>query len=248
MSALIGSSGFVGGHIQNNFKFDQKYNRTNIDEIKGLRTNLLVCAGLPAEKWKANSDPQADWSNMSNLAQNLSTTEAETAVLISTIDVFQPAQNVTEKDFPALNGRDAYGRNRAWFETFFSSHFSNSLIIRLPGLIGAGLRKNFIYDLLNGRLDQVEKVNSNSMFQYFDITQTWNLVQQAQMNNISILNIATEPISAQEIANPFGIELNVNQPLIEYDMKSIYADVFHGSNGYLKGKEEILASIVKLLR
>ena len=104
MSALIGSTGLVGGHLQKNFEFTHKYNRSNISEIQGLSTDLIICAGLPAEKWKANSDPESDWLNMANLAQNLSRVKAEKAILISTIDVYQPPVNVVENNPPTLSG------------------------------------------------------------------------------------------------------------------------------------------------
>ena len=140
MSALIGSTGFVGGHLQKDFHFTHMYNRSNISEIQGLDTDLLICAGLPAEKWKANNDPESDWSNMVSLAQKISSVKADKAILISTIDVYQPALEVTEEDRPNYDGEGAYGRNRAWFESFFDSQFSNNIILRLPGLFANNLK------------------------------------------------------------------------------------------------------------
>ena len=246
MSALIGSTGFVGGHLQKNFEFTFKYNRSNISEIKGLNTDLLICAGLPAEKWKANSDPDADWSNMTNLAQQISSVSADTAILISTIDVYQPALDVTEEDEPNYNGDGAYGRNRAWFEAFFRSQFSNAIVVRLPGLFSRDLKKNFIFDLLNNRSDQVSNVHQESKFQFYDIQGIWYLIDACIENNISLLNVATEPVSAQEIASIFNVELTGSQNKIEYRMKSKNFQMFNGKGGYLQGKLEVLDGISKL--
>jgi nucleoside-diphosphate-sugar epimerase len=246
MSALIGSTGFVGGHLQKDFEFTHKYNSSNISEIQGLNTDLLICAGLPAEKWKANSHPEADWSNMANLAQQISSVSADRAILISTIDVYQPAVDVTEDDKPNFNGEGAYGRNRAWFETFFVSQFSDTIVIRLPGLFANNLKKNFIYDLMNNRSDQVSNVHEESKFQFYDIQSIWETIDICKENNISLLNLATEPISAQEIASIFDIELTGSQGKIEYRMKSKYSGVFNGTGGFLQSKAEVLEGISKL--
>jgi len=246
MGALIGSTGCVGGHLQKDFEFTHKYNRANISKIQGLETDLLICAGLPAEKWKANSDPASDWLNMANLAQMIASVKAKKAILISTIDVYQPAIDVTEEDAPNYNGEGAYGRHRAWFEAVFSSQFSDAIIIRLPGLFANNLKKNFIYDLINKRSDQFLNVHPESKFQFYEIAGIWNLVEKCIANKIPLLNVATEPISAREIASIFNVELVDSQKKIEYRMKSKYSRFFNGKNGFLQDKVEVLEGISKL--
>ena len=246
MSALIGSTGFVGGHLQRGFDFTHMYNRSNISEIQGLETDLLICAGLPAEKWKANSDPQSDWLNMANLAQKISSVKANKAILISTIDVYQPAMEVTEEDRPNYDGEGAYGRNRAWFESFFVSQFSNSLILRLPGLFGSNLKKNFIFDLVNERTDQFLSVHSESKFQFYNIHGIWHLIEKCNDEEIPLLNVATEPITAQEIANIFDVSLSCSGKKVEYLMKSKYFKVFNGKDGFLQDKAEVIKGISNL--
>lgn len=245
MSAIIGHTGFVGSHLENGFEFSHRFNSSTIHQIMGLETDVLVCAGLPAEKWKANSNPQMDWENTVKLSENLSRVRADRAILISTIDVYQPAQGVTENDQPTSNGLEAYGRNRAWFENFFASHFQNSHIIRLPGLFGANLRKNLIYDLMHNREDQFSKVNANSKFQFFNVSTIWNYIDVAKSQDFRVLNISTEPITAQEIANIFGYELSDTGNLVTYDMKSDYFKSFQGRDGYLISREKVEADILE---
>jgi dTDP-4-dehydrorhamnose reductase len=247
MSALIGSTGFVGGHLQKSFEFTYTYNRANISEIQGLNTDLLICAGLPAEKWKANNDPDADWSNMANLAQSVSSVNADLAILISTIDVYQPAADVTEDSRTDLTGKEAYGRNRAWFELFFKATFSNCLIIRLPGLFADNLKKNFIFDLLNAKHDQIEKVNPKSSFQFFDMTKIDNVIQACRENNLSELNVATEPVFAEEVAALFNVALRGNANPVTYRMKTKNDLIFGGQNGFIESKEEVLKGILGLV-
>ena len=248
MSILVGSTGFVGGHLQKGHSFEHQFNRSNIAKIENLETDLLVCAGLPSEKWKANKDPSSDWNNVLQLSQMLTKVKAENAILISSIDVYQPAINVTERDSPNYNGKEAYGSNRAWFEVFFKSIFSNAIVIRLPGLFGNDLRKNLIFDLINGRNDQVSNISGLSFFQYFNISGIWDIIDVCRRNNLSLLNLATEPVSAQEIADIFKIKLNNTAGVVTYDMRSLNDSVFGGVNGYLQSKEHILHEIEKLKR
>jgi dTDP-4-dehydrorhamnose reductase len=248
MSALIGSTGFVGGHLQKSFEFSHTYNRTNISEVEGLETDLLICAGLPAEKWKANMDPESDWWNMANLAQKLSSVSAVKAILISTIDVYQPPVDVTEDDKPNYMGDSAYGRNRAWFETFFVSQFSKSIVIRLPGLFADDLKKNFIFDLIHNRSDQVSNIHQDSKFQFYNLEGIWDLIHKCEENQISLLNVATEPVFAQEIADLFNVVLTKSENKIEYRMTSKHFKLFNGKNGFLQDKENVLAAISRLRR
>ena len=59
-AALIGHSGFVGSNLARQTRFDSTYNSSNIESIAGQEFDLLVCAGVRAEKWIANANPDAD--------------------------------------------------------------------------------------------------------------------------------------------------------------------------------------------
>ena len=246
MGILIGSTGFVGGHLARSHQFDVQVHRPNLTEIAGLATDLLVCAGLPAEKWRANKEPSADWANMAALAQALATVKAQRAVLISTIDVYQPAVGVDETSPVQYNGEGAYGAHRAWFEAFFQLHFRDSLVLRLPGLFAADLRKNLIYDLLHGRSDQWVGVNPASRFQFFDVTKTWDVLGWALASGIGLLNVSSERVTAQDVADLFSVTLTSDSPAVSYDMRSIHADAFGGTDGYLFSRESVLRGILAL--
>lgn len=215
-------------------------------ELTGRSVDLLVCAGLPAEKWRANKEPHADWRNMTQLAQVLATVTARRAVLISTIDVYQPAVRVDETLPPDFAGGSAYGEHRAWFEAFFASRFPDSTVVRLPGLFAPDLRKNLIFDLLHDRKDQWQAMNPTSRFQFFDTSRTWEMCQWAQAHAIPLLNVSSEPVTAQEVADLFGVTLSGDSAPAEYDMRSIHADDFGGHDGYLFGKDEVLSAIAAL--
>lgn len=246
MDVLIGKTGFVGGHLVRKHRFDLEIHRANIELISGANADVLVCAGIPAQKWIANQDPVSDWQNISNLAQVLTSLSAKRAVLVSTVDVYDNPYIVDEDDTPSLNATSAYGRNRTWFEFFFRAQFPESLILRLPALYASDVRKNLVHDLLHGKSDQWEQMNPNSTFQFFDTTQTWSIIQEAWRLKLSLVNVTSEPVTAQQIANLFGVSLGSKSLAHSYDVRSRYADEFGGSGGYFYSKEEILKGIASL--
>ncbi len=246
METLIGSTGFVGSHLAREREFTVKVHRSDVGSIAGSSTNLLVCAGLPAQKWQANRSPSADWANMAGLAQILASVRADRAVLISTIDVYQPAVDVDEDDAPRLEGPGAYGAHRAWFEAFFRSQFPHSLVVRLPGLFASDVRKNLVHDLIHGREDQWGQINPNSTFQFFDATRTWSVIERAWSRGIELLNVTSEPVSAQSVADLFDVRLQAQTDAIAYDVRSIHAESLDGRNGYLYSAEATLEGIAAL--
>ena len=88
MRGLIGHTGFVGSNLARQTRFDATYNSANIESIAGREFELLVIAGVRAEKWIANRNPDQDKAGIDRLLQALSTARAKQVILISTVDVF----------------------------------------------------------------------------------------------------------------------------------------------------------------
>src|SRR5713101_4387612 len=94
--ALIGFTGFVGGNLLRQTHFDDLYNSRNIESIAGKKYKTLVCSGAPADKWKANQNPSADFDNIQRLQERLSRVSADEVILISTVDVYPNPVSVDE--------------------------------------------------------------------------------------------------------------------------------------------------------
>lgn len=147
-TALVGCTGFVGGNLAQSHPFDGLYHSTDVQQAYGTRPELLVYAGMPAAKYLANTEPEKDRAAAETALENMRRIAPRKLVLISTVDVYQNPDGVNEDVQPDLDAPGAYGRNRAWLEQAVRSEFPTVLILRLPGLFGAGLKKNFLYDLL----------------------------------------------------------------------------------------------------
>src|SRR5947209_1521880 len=97
-SALIGHTGFVGGNLARQRRFDEFYNSRNVEQIAGRAFDLVVCSGAPAEKWRANQNPEADRVCLDRLWSALRLVSARKVILISTIDVYAAPVGVDEAD------------------------------------------------------------------------------------------------------------------------------------------------------
>ncbi|HEX4684869.1 MAG TPA: NAD-dependent epimerase/dehydratase family protein [Gemmatimonadaceae bacterium] len=242
-AALIGYTGFVGGNLLRQRPFTDRFNSSNIDQISGRNFDLVVVAGARAEKWKANADPERDLDNIECLIKALSSVDARKVVLISTVDVFKDPVGVDEESAARMDGLHAYGRHRRRLEQLIGARF-DAHIVRLPGLYGPGLRKNVIFDFLND--NEVAKIDSRGVFQFYDLDRLWADVEVAMDNELPLVHLATEPVSVAELARS-AFELDFTNEVVErparYDVQTRYAHLFGGEGRYIEDKPRELAGI-----
>ena len=228
-SGLIGHTGFVGSNLNARHSFDACFNTQNIADIRGQQFDLLVCAAPQAKKWWANQHPDEDWALIEQLIEHLKQTQVDQFVLVSSIDVFPRITEVDETFDCASLGNHAYGRNRFRLEEFVRGQFPNAAIARLPGLFGPGLRKNVIFDMLHQ--NQLEKINPDSQFQWYDVTRLWHDIQTLLAHQIHLAMLATEPVATREIQTRFFPDLTIGGDAgatIYYDVRTCYAEAFGG--------------------
>lgn len=149
MKTLVGYTGFVGSNIYAAGEFDAVYNSKNIQEAYNTRPELLIYAGLRAEKYLANNAPEKDMELIYRAEENITKIDPKRLVLMSTIDVFKNPQGVDENSDIDTENLHAYGLNRYKLELWVREKYPDALIIRLPGLFGKRIKKNFIYDYIN---------------------------------------------------------------------------------------------------
>lgn len=198
-SALIGYTGFVGGNLQLQFEFDDKFNSKNISDMIGKSYDFCVCAGVKAQKWPANQNPEKDWADIQALIDILKTTKIKRFVLISTVDVYSQTEAVDEDTPTKIDELQAYGLNRYKLEEWVKQNYRDFLIIRLPGLFGQRIKKNFIHDILNPIPALFNELFFNSLKEKmsstdFEIVQTyypkvginytWNMVDHEELRNV----------------------------------------------------------------
>ena len=296
MRTLVGYTGFVGSNLTKAARFDNWYNSKNIKDAFGLKPDILYYAGVPAQKYIANKEPEKDIDVIENAMSNIEKINPKSIVLISTVDVYKYTVGVDENTIINPNEVEPYGKHRYVLEQFVSSNYKDHTIIRLPGLFGKNIKKNFIYDMIhfipsmisaskmaeldfmriqmsykaldNGfyQLKHIDKkdrqslieyfeesgfsalsfTDSRSTFQFYDLSNLFDLIETVRSAGIRLLNVATEPCEAGElyryIFNKDFINILDKEPA-NYDMRTIYANTLGGLYGYLEGKADVMKEI-----
>ncbi len=238
--ALIGHTGFVGGNLLLQGKFDSVFSSSDIDDMRGQEYDEVYCAGAPGLKWLANKEPEQDAKAISKLIESLRLTKIKKLILISTVDVYKSPNNVDEQTIIDESLLEPYGRHRHQLEKFASDYYS-TLIIRLPGLFGRGLKKNLIFDLIHGR--NINGVDSRAQFQFYSLLHLTEDIKKAESLGLTHLNIATEPVTIEELIK-FIYHRNwvnhLSDQYARYDMRTIHGTSWGNLDGYLYSKQSIL--------
>lgn len=243
-NALIGFSGFVGSTLLKQASFDTLYRSTTISDIRGGQFDTVVCAAAPAQKWIANREPVADRQNIEGLIAHLSFVSCKTFILISTVDVFKTPVGVDEETPIVEDGLHAYGQHRRMLEKFVQSHFANHLIVRLPGLVGPGLRKNVIFDFLND--NNLNALDSRGVFQFYPMINLWYDIQTALNAGLNLVHLTADPISVADVSAQ-GFGKLFQHPLVgnsaTYDLRTCHANAFGAHGNYQYSQRETIQAI-----
>jgi|GEM_PF-41485 len=298
MNILVGNTGFVGSNIFRNGQFDAGFDHTNIEQAYGLNPDLLIYAGVPAVKYLANQDREADFALIQQAFDNIQKINPKQLVLISSVDVYKDSFQKDEDAVMDKYGMEAYGLNRLLLEEMVREHYENALIVRLPALFGANIKKNFIYDLLNpapsmlneakfnelsAKIDflsecyqkqpngfyQLQKIkaslkerliqelsnnnfsalnftDSRASYQFYNLDYLFDHITLALDNQIKVLNIATEPITAAEVYEYlYGKQFvnHITDHPANYNFKTKHSAVFGSDDGYILKRDQILSDI-----
>ncbi|KPF85178.1 hypothetical protein IP70_13405 [alpha proteobacterium AAP38] len=244
-TALIGHTGFVGGALRRAAVYDAFYNSLNIEDIRGRDFHRVVCAGVSAVKWWANLHPDQDFAAIERLIDCLSDVRCERFVLISTIDVYADPRGWTEADDPQSPDQHAYGRHRHHLEQVVRRQFGErAVIVRLPGLFGQGLKKNVLFDLLNGK--QLEAINPDSSFQWYPVERLHADLALIDRSGLPLLNLVTEPVLTGDIQRRFFADRVIGgkvSPAASYDNRTLYPGLFGAHRTYHMDQEQVMTAL-----
>ncbi len=242
--ALIGYSGFVGSMLQRQAEFAGYFRSNNMTELRGQSWDTVYCAAAPAAKWIANRDPIADRANIDTLISSLDSLDTRRFILISTVDVFLSPVGVDENSAVEEVGLHSYGLHRRLLERFVADRFDEHLIVRLPGLVGPGLKKNVIYDFLHD--NNVQLIDSRGVFQFYPMINLFFDISRAVDCGLRLLHLTSEPVSVADLAVE-GFNMRFENVLdgnpATYDMRSIYAEVLGGTGDYQYSRRESLQAV-----
>ena len=192
MIVVLGGRGFVGS------AFARLFDRRGIphalvgreDQPASVQgCDVLVNAAGNSVKYLADRDPSADFSRSVSLAVSASQAfRPRLHVLLSSVDVYanleRPESTTEDTPLDAMQ-TSMYGFHKQLAELCVKRHNASWLIVRLAGMVGPGLRKNPVFDILNG---QPVRIHPDSQYQFMstdDVAEVvWDLVERGAKDTI----------------------------------------------------------------
>ncbi len=173
MIYILGGNGFVGS------AFAREAARRGLEhtiigraeyaQYRGSHCDLLINANGNSRKYLATEDPALDFElSVASVMRSLVDFSAEMYVYISSIAVYEHPGDPerSNEDTPIDPGRLAvYGAHKYLAECLVRTHAPRSLIVRLGGVVGPGMTKGPVYDILAG---EPLRVGHTSRFQYIE--------------------------------------------------------------------------------
>lgn len=170
---ILGGHGFLGSALaaaaEKRGWETIRVGRADYEQYAGTAGDLLINANGNSKKYLAEKDPQLNFDlTVRSVAQSFRDFPAARYVYLSSIDVYPDKSN------PANNREEAvidparlscYGFHKYLAENMVRYHARQWLIFRLGGFVGAGLKKNAVYDLL---MKEKLRVHPDSRYQYLD--------------------------------------------------------------------------------
>ena len=94
--------------------------------------------------------------------------------------------------------------------------------------------------------------DSRSRYQFYPLTRLWSDIETALDANLTMLNLATPPVSAAQVYTAVTGRTDwhneLAKPPFDYDLRSRYSEQLGGQDGYLCTQEQELADICAFMR
>jgi nucleoside-diphosphate-sugar epimerase len=224
---ILGNKGFVGSAIERFLSEKgvavEGINRDNYEQLKGTECDIFINAAGSSSKRLAFERSEEDFRK--NVAETLSSLldfRFAKYIYISTIDVYNnvsdPVANseVAEIDPSRLSN---YGLHKWLGEQLVKKYAKKWLILRLGGMVGKGLKKNAIFDLLNRKS---LFVHPESRYQYIGTDEVARILWALKDKEGEVFNVCGDgTVSLEEIADALGVRL----PRENYSLKKEVYDI-----------------------
>lgn len=217
MIFIIGGKGFVGSAFvrlceNNNLEYTI-ITRDNYRSYIGQSCDVLINANGNSNKIVVEEDNLFDFeASVVSVKKSLIDFEAKSYVYLSSGDVYPNATaQTTTKENQTINVRklSTYGFHKYLAELCVKQSAKKWWIFRLTGMVGIGLKKNAIYDLLYG--DKLW-LNPASKFQYINTDTVADIIMNVLQNSHpnQIFNLAGKGIvELSEVINLIATEIQL---------------------------------------
>lgn len=206
---VIGANGFVGSAFARMFETMPgielvKVTRQNFDELSGIKSDVVIDAAGNSRKFLADENPVDDFSNSAtHCLKTLINFQSRLHIHISSVDVYSRLDSPvnTCEDSPIdISKVSHYGAHKILAEQLVRHYAPNWIILRLGGMVGEGMKKGPVFDMLN---EIPLRVHPDSQYQFLNTDEVsalaWGLFKRGKSNEIFNL-CGTGTISFSEMA------------------------------------------------
>src|SRR5262249_33797747 len=141
--------------------------RSNYAERVGTRSDVVIEAACNSKKFYAEEQPYAEFhDSVTHRVNTLRDFPAEFHLHLSSVDVYTDLTSPATTDEDAVidpAGGSHYGFHKLLAEQLVRHHAKRWLVLRLAGMVGPGLRKNPVYDVVN---HQPLRIHPDSRYQF----------------------------------------------------------------------------------
>jgi nucleoside-diphosphate-sugar epimerase len=216
---VIGANGFIGSAFVRLLRSRPgvelvQVTRQNFDTLPPSHSDVVVEAACNSRKFLADLNPVSEFESSVMLRlKSLQKFSAGLQVHLSSVDVYHALSSpATTREDSTINlaGVSHYGFHKLLAEDLVRHYAPRWLILRLAGMVGPGLRKNPVFDILNGL---PLRVHPDSRYQYLPTDSAariiWALIERGCKQEI--YNLCGDGlISMREIAALANRELNLS--------------------------------------
>ncbi len=155
---VLGGNGFVGSAyarlLARRGVDHVVLHRGNYADYVGQKCDILINANGNSRKFMADRDPKWEFAaSVASVVASLEDFPSDKYVFLSSGDVY-PDQSTPEttKEDQVLDTRamSRYGLHKFMAEELVRAIHPNWLIMRMGGFVGQGMKKNCVFDILNG--------------------------------------------------------------------------------------------------
>ncbi len=214
---VVGAQGFVGSAVVRRFSRTDAtlipVTRQNYAQLRGTSCDVLVECACNSKKFLSDSDPRAEFElSVTHRLHSLCDFPAQYHIHVSSVDVYSDLDSpaTTREDSPIDASRTSnYGLHKLLAEQLVRHYAQQWLIVRLAGMVGPGLRKNPVYDILH---NMPLRIHPDSQYQFMHTDAVADAICQLFQAGVSgeILNVCGRGlISPREIAHIAGKPLNL---------------------------------------
>lgn len=211
---VLGSGGLVGSAVRTALERDgwrvSSIGRDNYDSHVGAAANALVNCNGNTYRFKAAADPAWDFdASVSTVVRSLFDFKVDMYVYISTIDVYNDRSLRTSTGEDAIiepRTLEPYAFHKWLAERVVERHARSSRILRCGTVIGPGLRKGPLFDLLS---DKPVYMTTESRLSLIDMATIARVVVAAVRGEVphDIVNVTgTGNVTLLELARMANVE------------------------------------------